>query len=123
MIAMNTNQNPNALSNLQLNYWLSVFFTWIPALIFFLLNKETQSPREREYNAANLNFSLLRLFVYIALTILTQLPDVLGVIFLFGLSALSIVLFVFHIIAAVKLNDTYQRGEKAPFFFNLSIVK
>lgn len=35
----------SALSNLTLNYWLSVFFTWLPALIFWLIEKDKGNQR------------------------------------------------------------------------------
>lgn len=115
------------VSNITLNYWLSVFFSWIPALIFFLIEKDKGNAQVRAYHADNLNFTLLRIGTIIAAYIV-------GFIFLFipyfG-AAISIILiwaailvpFIFHIIAAAKAPEAFRRGEKPPFIFNIPMVK
>lgn len=110
------------VSNITLNYWLSVFFNWIPALIFFLIEKDKGNPQAYAYHRDNLNFSLLRVGVVIATYIIALIPYIgwlVAVVLWIG----SIVLFVFHIIAAVKAPDAYRRGEKAPFIFNIPLIK
>ena len=110
------------VSTVTLNYWLSVFFNWIPALIFFLIEKDKGNTQAYAYHRDNLNFSLLRVGVVVATYILMLIPYIgiiLGVVLWIG----SIVLFVFHIIAAVKAPDAYRRGEQAPFIFNIPLIK
>ncbi len=110
------------VSNITLNYWLSVFFSWIPALIFFLIEKDKGNPQARAYHAANLNFSLLRVMVIVATWILGVIPYLGWVIApLLGIG--SIVLFVFHIIAAVKAPENYRTGQQPGFLFNIPMVK
>jgi len=117
----------NPVSNLQLNYWLSVFFTWIPALIFYIVDKDKGDQRLRQLHAANLNFSLLRIFVviaaYIVNVILVFIPYVGAVLALLVLLAAYVVPFVFHIIAATKVQQAYQNGQADPFIFNIPMVK
>lgn len=110
------------VSNVTLNYWLSVFFNWIPALIFFLIEKDKGNAQAYAYHRDNLNFSLLRVGVVIATYIIALIPYI-GWIVAVLLWIGSIVLFVFHIIAAVKAPDAYRRGEKAPFIFNIPLIK
>ncbi|UOQ56676.1 DUF4870 domain-containing protein [Leucobacter allii] len=110
------------VSNVTLNYWLSVFFTWIPALIFFLIEKDKGNRQAYDYHRDNLNFSLLRVAAVIAAYILMVIPYigwVLAIIVWIGLA----VLFVFHIIAAVKAPQSYRNGERPPFIFNIPLVK
>lgn len=49
-------------TTLTLNYWLSVFFSWIPALIFYFVEKGKNSVID-EHNRVNLNFQLVRTIV------------------------------------------------------------
>ncbi|QIK63684.1 DUF4870 domain-containing protein [Leucobacter viscericola] len=114
------------VSNITLNYWLSVFFSWIPALIFFLIEKDKGNAQVRAYHADNLNFSLVRIMAGIATGILlvpfALIPYVGGVL-AFVLWAANIVLFVFQIIAAAKAPEAFRRGEKPPFIFNIQMIK
>lgn len=111
------------VSNLTLNYWLSVFFTWVPALIFWIIEKDKGNQRAIAFHVANLNFSLVRTIVAVAAGILATIPYVgwfLGFVLWIG----SIVLFVFHIIAAAKVADEYRGSGKAdPFIFNIPMIK
>lgn len=109
----------NPISNLQTNYWLSVFFIWVPALIFYLIEKDRATPQVRALHAANLNFSLMRTGLFVVGWILAIIP-VLGPL-LMGVAHLAG--FVLHIIAATKVSDTYARGGGDPFLFNLPMVK
>ena len=53
-----------------------------------------------------------------------KLKSMLVVIVLIILGGIgSVVLFVFHIIAAVKAPDAYRRGEQPGFIFNIPLVK
>lgn len=106
-------------SNLTLNYWLSVFFTWLPALIFYIIEKDKGNPQVRALHAANLNFSLLRTAVYVVGWILVAIPILGGLLYF----AAIVTLFVFHIIAATKVADTYKRGGGDPFIFNVPLIK
>ncbi|MBP1326893.1 putative membrane protein [Leucobacter exalbidus] len=117
-------QQPTAdpLSNITLNYWLSVFFTWIPALIFFLIEKDKGNRQALDYHRENLNFSLLRTGVVIASYILGAIPAI-GWLFVVLLWIGSVVLFVFHIMAAAKTPEAYRRGQKPPFIFNIPLIK
>ncbi len=106
-----------------LNYWLSVFFTWIPALIFWIIEKDKGNQRATEFHVSNFNFSLLRTGVGLAGWILGMIPYIgwlLGIVLWLG----SIVLFVFHIMAAVKATENYRNGGSSdPFIFNLPLIK
>lgn len=109
-------------TNVVLNYWLSVFFSWIPALIFYLVDKDKGDQRVYAYQRDNLNFSLLRVGVVVVTWILAFIPY-LGAIFAFILWIGSLVLFIFHIIAAVKASEGFRRGERPGFIFNVPLVK
>lgn len=106
---------PEARGNVQLNYWLSVFFTWIPALIYYLIDKDKGDAQLTAYQRANMNFALLRVFVAIFMLI-PFLGWIVG-----GIAA--VVLFILHIVAAAKAPGAYERGEEPPFAFNISLIK
>ncbi|MBO3663267.1 DUF4870 domain-containing protein [Microbacterium stercoris] len=61
-------------SNLQLNLWLSAFFVWLPALIFFLIEKDKVAPAYQAANAGNLNFNIVRTIAIFAATVLSGIP-------------------------------------------------
>lgn len=96
-----------------LNYWLSVFFSWIPALIFFLTEKGKNSFAD-DFHRQNLNFSILRVIV----GFLTFIPY-LGVVFGIG----SLALFIIHIIAAVNAPTQFRNGQTYKFPFNVQFIK
>lgn len=108
-------------STIQLNYWLSVFFAWIPSLIFYLTEKG-RSPLNDQYNRENLNFSLVRTAVGVATWIVGLIPFIGWLIAILGWLA-GIVLFVFHIIAAAKAKENFDRGQAPGFVFNFPFVK
>lgn len=110
------------VSNVTLNYWLSVFFTWIPALIFFLIEKDKGNQQAYAYHRDNLNFSLLRVGLGIVTYIIMLIPYIGWIIGLL-LWLASIVLFVFHIIAAAKAPQAFRSGQQPGFIFNIPIVK
>ena len=103
------------IGNITLNYWLSVFFTWLPALIFFLIEKDKGNRQAYDYHRDNLNFSLLR----VAVGFLWIIPYIGWVAGALG----GIVLFVFHIMAAAKATSAFKAGEKPPFIFNIPLIK
>src|SRR5690625_2608078 len=55
-------QQPQApadpLNTVVLNYWLSVFFTWITGLIFWLMEKDKGNVKAADYHRENFNFAL-----------------------------------------------------------------
>lgn len=111
------------LGNIQLNYWLSVFFAWIPALIFWIIEKDKGDRRAVAFHVSNLNFSLVRTIVGVAISVLGFIPYI-GWLLAMLLWLASIVLFVFHIIAAAKVADAYRNGGSTdPFIFNVPMVK
>jgi uncharacterized membrane protein len=112
----------NPVSNLQLNYWLSVFFTWLPALIFWLIEKDKGDQRATKLHVDNFNFSLLRTIAYLAIIVIGWIPYI-GWIIAILLWLAQIVLFVFHIIAATKVKTSYETDGKDPFIFNIPMVK
>lgn len=110
-------------NNITLNYWLSVFFVWLPALIFWLIDKDKGNARANAFNVANLNFSLIRTAAWLVTVILGWIPYI-GWLLAILLWIASIVLFVFHIVAAAKAPEAYRTGGKTdPFIFNIPLVK
>lgn len=112
------------VSTITLNYWLSVFFSWIPALIFWIIEKDKGDQRATALHVANFNFSLLRTIVYVATLIIGVVPYI-GWLIAVLLWIASVVLFVFHILAAVKAADAYRNPSAStdPFIFNVPIIK
>lgn len=110
-----------AASMVTLNYWLSVFFTWVPALIFYFIEKG-KNPLADQYHRENLNFSLVRTAVMVATWIIGVIPYI-GWILAALLWIGSVVLFVFHIIAAAKATENYKQGLPTKFIFNIDFVK
>lgn len=110
-------------NNIALNYWLSVFFVWLPALIFWLIDKDKGNARANAFNVANLNFSLVRTGVWLVTVIIGWIPYI-GWLIAILLWIASIVLFVFHIMAAAKAPEAYRSGGKTDnFVFNIPIIK
>ncbi|EYT51853.1 hypothetical protein H490_0114685 [Leucobacter sp. UCD-THU] len=109
-------------NTITLNYWLSVFFTWIPALIFYLTEKDKGNPRALAFHRDNLNFSLLRTGIYVIVLIGSFIPYLNFIIVPVAWIA-QVVFFVFHIIAAVKAPEAYRTGNAKAFAFNLDLVK
>lgn len=115
-------QPADPASTITLNFWLSVFFAWIPALIFWVMEKDKGDQRATEFHTANLNFSLIRTAVGIVIAIFAWIPFVGWVIApLLGIG--SLVLFVFHLMAAISAGDNYRNGTKPNFLFNFPIIK
>ena len=109
-------------NTITLNYWLSVFFTWLPALIFWMIEKDKGNQRANEFHVANLNFSLIRTGVVVVGWIIGMIPYI-GWILGLLIWIASVVLFVFHIMAAAKAPDAYRKGGHPEFVFNFPIIK
>ena len=105
-----------------LNYWLSVFFVWLPALIFYFIEKDKGHQLANAYHRENLNFSLVRTIVYVATVVIGWIPYI-GWIIAILLWIGSIVLFVFHLIAAIKATNNFREGKGPEFIFNIPMVK
>ena len=99
-----------AHSSLQLNYWLSAFFGWLPALIFYLVEKD-RHPLQNDHQREVLNFQLTSLIVTLAM-IIPFIGWVVG-----GIGA--IVYFVLGILGAIKGPDAFRAGQ--PYRFPLTI--
>ncbi len=86
-----------------------IFFSFIPALIGYLILKD-RGPFVREHTATALNFQITMAIAYVISYVLW-----LAVIGIFLTIAISVVVIVFSIIAAVKANQ----GQ--PYTYPLSI--
>ncbi|MGO1769053.1 MAG: DUF4870 domain-containing protein [Microbacterium sp.] len=105
--------------NITANLWLSVFFTWIPALIFYLVEKDRVTPVARKAAADNLNFQLLRIIAIAGSALLLLIP-VLGVLLYF---VVTIGTFVIAIIHAAKVPGEVRSGQFANFILTPPWVK
>ena len=110
-----------AASMVTLNYWLSVFFTWLPALIFYFVEKG-KHPLADQYHREHLNFSLVRMIPIVATWVLAFIPY-LGAILAILLWIVSAVPVVFHIIAAVKATENFTQRIPPKFIFNIPFIK
>lgn len=113
---------PDPLTNITLNYWLSVFFSIVPALIFYFISKDKVDEYTFSYHRENLNFSILRTIVSLSAYVFGAISYIGWVLSLLVLAA-SLVLFVFQILAAAKVPTAYRQGEKPPFIFNIPFIK
>lgn len=113
---------PEQMANtVTLNYWLSVFFAWIPALIFYFIEKG-KNPFADMYHRENLNFSLVRTAVGVATFIIAVIPYI-GWILAMLLWIGQVVLFVFHLMAAISATERFKAGQKPNFIFNIPFIK
>lgn len=115
-------------STITLNYWLSVFFAWIPALIFYMMERDKGNPQARYFHAANLNFALIRTAAAIVLSILlgillVALPWGMWWLAYLIMWAGNIALAVLHGIAALSAGENYKKGGRPAFPFNFDLVK
>ena len=101
-------------STLTLDYWLSVFFSWIPALIFFLTEKDKNKLMD-EHTKELLNFNITRMIV----GIITPIPFIGWIVG--GIA--SLVLFIFAILGAVKGPEEYARGRTYQFPLAIRFIK
>lgn len=112
----NWNAGPTASgqSTLSLNYWLSVFFSWIPALVFYLTEKDKNALMD-EHLKENMNFALTRVIVGLVMVI-----PILGWI-VGGIA--SLVLFVIAIMGAIGGPAAYSQGQPYRFPINIRMIK
>lgn len=104
--------------NITLNLWLSVFFGWIPALIFFLIEKDKVPANYQRANAANLNFQIVLAIAYVASSLLIFV--FIGAILypLVGLAQLII-----GIIHAINVPPQLAAGQEGKFYLAPNWVK
>ncbi|WP_406249752.1 DUF4870 domain-containing protein [Microbacterium sp. M] len=111
---------PLQQSNITANLWLSVFFSWVPALIFFLVEKDKVAPNYQRANAANLNYQIIVVIAYAAVGLLT--------IVTFGIAAflyalLPIAQLIIGIIHAINVPTQLQSGQEGKFYLAPNWVK
>ncbi|MFD5225139.1 DUF4870 domain-containing protein [Microbacterium sp. NPDC058342] len=107
-------------SNITVNLWLSVFFSWIPALIFYLTEKDKVSPAYHRANAKNLNYQLIVVIAYAATGVLTVVT--------FGIASLLYILLpiaqlIIGIMHAVNVPNQLQSGQEGKFYLAPDWVK
>lgn len=114
--------NPNYLAGpseqgrtaLQLDYWLSVFFSWIPALIFFLTERDKNKLVD-DHTKELLNFNITRIIVG-ATMVIPVIGTILG-----GIASLA--LFVVAILGAIKGPEEYANGRRYQFPLTIRFIK
>lgn len=107
----------NSANGVLLNYWLSVFFSIIPALIFYFV--VPKNSRYHQLHTDNLNFSILETLVRIGILAITPLlPWIAGI-----LALAPLVFFVIHLIAAIKVSSGPDTMTGDPFPFNVSFLQ
>lgn len=109
----------NEPGNITANLWLSVFFTWLPALIFFLVEKDKVHPAARKAAADNLNFQLIRTIAIVVAAFLLMIP-VVGALIYFVVVIGSFVLAIIH---AIRIPAQVQAGQFASFMLAPTWVK
>jgi uncharacterized membrane protein len=112
----------NGFSNLQLNLWLSVFFSWIPALIFWIVDKDKTANPVRKANADNFSFQLLRTGIIVAAWILLFIPVLGWIIYILAL-LVELGLFIVAIVNAVNVPKAIKEGQEAKVIFNFGWIK
>ena len=109
----------NEPGNIAVNLWLSVFFTWIPALIFFLVEKDKVNPIARKAAADNLSFQLIRVIASLATYILVLIPFIGALIAVVA----GIGLFVISIIHAAKIPGQVRAGQPGQYILTPEWIK
>jgi uncharacterized protein len=92
---------------------LGIFFSFLPALIGYLVLKD-RGPFVRQHSAAALNFQLTMLIAYIVGGILVVI-----LIGFFIILAVEIVVIIFSIIAAIAAN----KGESYTYPMSIKFIK
>lgn len=105
-------------NTVNLNYWLSVFFVWLPALIFYFTEKG-KSPLSDQYHRENLNFSLLRTIAIIAASFIIWIPILGQIVWLVAWLGG----FILHLLVAIKAKERFEKAEAPGFLFNMPMVK
>lgn len=114
--------NPNYLagpseqgrSTLTLDYWLSVFFSWIPSLIFFLTEKDKNKLVD-EHTKELMNFSITRVIAG-AVMVIPIIGWIVG-----GIASLA--LFIMAILGAMKGPEEYLQGRTYQFPLAIRFIK
>ncbi|MFT4260705.1 DUF4870 domain-containing protein, partial [Microbacterium sp.] len=106
--------------NIVLNLWLSVFFGWIPALVFFLIEKGKVPANYERANAANLNYQIIVVIAYAAVGVLS--------IVTFGIAAilyaiLPIGQLIIGILHAINVPPQLAVGQEGKFYLAPSWIK
>ncbi|MGB6038878.1 MAG: DUF4870 domain-containing protein, partial [Gordonia sp. (in: high G+C Gram-positive bacteria)] len=123
-------QNGDVTTNLSINFWLSAFFSWLPAVIFYFMDKDKVPAITRSYAAANLNFQILRTLVGFGAWVIMMLIVLVGggslspavsLLFSLVIFGISIYLFVLQIMAAIKVQDCARRGEPADNLYPFNV--
>src|SRR6218665_2866956 len=97
---------------------LWVFFGWIPALIFFLIEKGKVAPNYDRANAANLNFQIVIAIGIVASYILSFV-----LIGLFTLPLVYLAQLIIGIIHAINVPPQLAAGQEGKFYLAPSWVK
>lgn len=105
---------PQGQNTIQLDYWLSVFFSWIPSLIFFLTERDKNKLVDA-HTKELLNFNITRMIVG-AVAIIPIIGWIVG-----GIA--SIALFVFAIMGAMKGPEEYANGREFQFKYTFRFIK
>lgn len=111
---------PLQQSNITANLWLSVFFSWVPALIFYLVEKDKVAPNYQRANAANLNYQIIVAIAYAAAGLITIITFGIGAI-LYAL--LPIAQLIIGIIHAINVPTQLQSGQEGKFYLAPKWVK
>ncbi|PIE21487.1 MAG: hypothetical protein CSA64_01610 [Arachnia propionica] len=118
-------------NNLTLNYWLSAFFAWIPALIFYFVERG-KSPLLDDHLKEVLNFQIVRTVVVLIVQFLPfafmVIPDpnllaIIGLIFTLAWWAVVIGALIISIIAAVKGPKEFEAGRAYRIPLNIRLIK
>ncbi|GAA1741775.1 DUF4870 domain-containing protein [Microbacterium paludicola] len=107
-------------SNITLNLWLSVFFSWVPALIFYFMEKDKVAPNYQRANAKNLNYQLIVVIAYAAVGVLTVVTFGFASILYFLLPIAQLIIGIIH---AVNVPPQLQAGQEGKFYLAPDWVK
>ncbi len=122
---------PAAGNNLTLNYWLSAFFSWLPALIFYFVDKG-KSPLLDDHLKEVLNFQIVRTVVLVIIQIIPFVflvapdPNLIAIVGLIVTIAWWLVLIgtlIVSIIAAVKGPQEFEAGRAYRIPMNIRLIK
>ncbi len=121
----------NPGGNLTLNYWLSAFFAWIPALIFYFVDKD-KTPLLDDHLKELLNFQLTRTIATVALQIISFMvvffpepitASILVIVVKLALWVVIIGTLIISIMGAVKGPKEFEAGRAYRFPMNIRLVK
>ncbi|WP_309065186.1 DUF4870 domain-containing protein [Microbacterium sp.] len=107
-------------SNITINLWLSVFFSWVPALIFYLVEKDKVPANYHRANAANLNYQIVIVIAYAAVGIITLLTFGIGAILYLLLPIAQLIIGILH---AINVPGQLAAGQEGKFYLAPNWVK